>query len=104
MLRGAMIGFGRMGLTHFSILNNHPDVKFVAICDSSSFILQNVAKYMGLATFNDYRKMLDNTDLDFLIIATPTALHAEAIGHAIERGLHVFVEKPFCLNPDQGQH
>lgn len=104
MLRGAVVGFGRMGLTHFSILNNHPDVKFVAVCDSSSFILQNVAKHMGLATFTDHWKMIDSTDLDFAIIATPTALHAEAVGHAIERGLHVFVEKPFGLNPDQGEH
>ncbi|MBN1805942.1 MAG: Gfo/Idh/MocA family oxidoreductase [Sedimentisphaerales bacterium] len=103
MLKGAVIGFGRMGLTHFSILNNHPEVEFVAVCDSSSFILQNVAKYMGLATFTDHRKMFDSTNLDFAIIATPTVLHADAVDNAIEKGLHVFVEKPFGLNPEQGQ-
>ena len=104
MLKGAVVGFGRMGLTHFSILNNHPEVKFVAICDSSSFILQNVAKHMHLTTFTDHRKMFESTDLDFAIVATPTALHADAVGKAIERGLHVFVEKPFGLNPDQGKY
>jgi predicted dehydrogenase len=103
MLKGAVVGFGRMGLTHFSILNNHPEVDFVAVCDSSSFILQNVAKHMGLATFTDHRKMLDSTNLDFAIVATPTVLHADAVDNAIERGLHVFVEKPFGLNPEQGQ-
>ena len=103
MLRGAVVGFGRMGLTHFSILNNHPEVKFVAVCDSSSFILQNVAKHMHLATFTDHRKMFGSTELDFAIIATPTALHADAVDNAIEKGFHVFVEKPFCLNPNQGQ-
>lgn len=48
MLRGGIIGFGRMGLTHFSILNNHPDVEFVAVADSSSFMLGNICQYMGL--------------------------------------------------------
>ena len=103
MLKGAVVGFGRMGLTHFSILNNHPEVNFVAVCDSSSFILQNVAKHMGLATFTDHRKMFESTELDFAIIATPTALHSDAVSIAIEKGLHVFVEKPFGLNPEQGQ-
>lgn len=42
MLRGGVIGFGRMGLTHFSILNNHPQVEFVAVADSSSFMLKNI--------------------------------------------------------------
>ena len=35
MLRAGFIGFGRMGITHFSILNTHPAVKIVAICDPS---------------------------------------------------------------------
>jgi len=103
MLRGAIIGFGRMGLTHFSILNNHPEVQFVAMCDSSSFILKNVGKYTGVETFKDYRKMIDSLDLDFVIIATPTGMHAEIVKYAIQSNLHIFVEKPFALNVRQGE-
>lgn len=103
MLRGAIIGFGRMGLTHFSILNNHPEVKFEAICDSSSFMLKIVSKYMGLETFTDYQKMYDKVKPDFVIIATPTALHYEAVKDAVKRNIHVFVEKPFVLSIEQGQ-
>ena len=103
MLRGAIIGFGRIGLTHFSILNNHPEVQFVAVCDSSSFMLKNVGKYTSVKTFKDYHKMIDRSDLDFVIIATPTGMHVEVVKYAIQSNLHVFVEKPFALNVRQGQ-
>lgn len=97
MLRGGLIGLGRMGLTHFSILNTHPDVKWVAVCDSSGFVLQNLSNCVSVQTFSDYQVMLKETALDFVVVATPTAYHAEAIEAALERGLHVFVEKPFSL-------
>ncbi len=103
MLRGGIIGFGRMGLTHFSILNNHQHVEFVAICDSSSFMLKNLGKHLKVETFENYRKMIDKMELDFVIIATPTMLHAEAIKYAINNNVHIFVEKPFTLNPQEGR-
>jgi len=103
MLRGGVIGFGRMGLTHYSILNNHPHVKFVAVCDSSSFMLKNLGKHLPVETFEDYRKMIDKMELDFVIISTPTVFHAEAIKYAISRNVHIFVEKPFTLNPQEGR-
>ncbi|MHB8861485.1 MAG: Gfo/Idh/MocA family protein [Pirellulaceae bacterium] len=103
MIRGVVVGFGRMGLTHFSILNGHPDVEFAAVCDSSSFMLKNVANSLGIATYKDYGKMLTETRPDFALIATPTAMHGDAIQCAAENGVHMFVEKPFSLNPEQGK-
>jgi len=103
MLRGGVIGFGRMGLTHFSILNARPEVELAAVCDSSSFILKNIAKYMGVQTFKEPEQMVEKVPLDFLVIATPTAHHADLVRLAIDKGLHVFVEKPFVLRTEQGQ-
>ncbi len=103
MLRGGVIGFGRMGLTHFSILNSHPDVALVAVCDSSGFVLRNTAKYMGVETFKDPQQMLDKVPMDFVVVTTPTAYHADMAMRAIAKGLHVFVEKPFTLEPRQAQ-
>jgi predicted dehydrogenase len=102
MFRGAIVGFGRMGLTHFSILNALANVEIVAVCDSSGFILKNAARYMGVKTFKDPGKLFDSMDLDFVVVATPTVSHTNVVAMAIENGLHVFVEKPFALNPDQG--
>ncbi|MCJ7609787.1 Gfo/Idh/MocA family oxidoreductase [Candidatus Bathyarchaeota archaeon] len=103
MLRGGVIGFGRMGLTHFSILNTHPNVALVAVCDSSGFILKNAQKYLQVETFRRPDEMIEKVPLDFLVVATPTAHHADLARLAIDKGLHVFVEKPFVLKVEQGQ-
>jgi predicted dehydrogenase len=92
-----------MGLTHFSILNAHPLVDLVAVCDPSRFILKNAARYMSIRTYSEVRKMLDAMAPDFIVVATPTADHAHTVRMAVERGLHVFVEKPFTLNAQRGQ-
>lgn len=103
MLRGGIVGLGRMGLIHFSILNTHPEVDVVAVCDASSFVLRNAGEYMEVEVFKDYEKMCKTMDLDFVIVATPTAMHAEVAECAIARNAHVFVEKPLALDPEQGQ-
>ncbi len=103
MLKGGVIGLGRMGITHYAILNPHPDVQFTAACDASKFMLKNFKRYTSLALFDDYPKMLRDADLDFVIVSTPTASHYEIVMAAIERGLHVFVEKPFALHMEEGQ-
>lgn len=103
MLRGGVIGFGRMGLTHFSILNTQPNVALVAVCDSSRFILKNAQKYLQVETFRRPDEMIEKVPLDFLVVATPTAHHADLARLAIDKGLHVFVEKPFVLKVEQGQ-
>ena len=103
MLKGGVIGFGRMGVTHYSIMNTHPDVKFVALCDSSKFILKSLKRYTSLKLFTDYQKMLDEIEMDFVIVATPTVFHERIVRAAIDRGLHMFVEKPFSLDAEVGR-
>jgi predicted dehydrogenase len=101
MIKGAVVGFGRMGITHFSILNRHPQVNLVAVCDSSNFVRNNVAKYLNVETYDDYHKMFDEIKPDFVIAAVPTAMHMDVVKSAILNNAHVFVEKPFTLNSNQ---
>jgi predicted dehydrogenase len=102
MLKGGIIGFGRMGVTHYSILNTHPDVQFVAVSDSSKFVLKNLSRYTSLRLFTDYHRMLDEVEMNFIIVATPTASHHEAVKAATQRNLHMFVEKPFSMSTEEG--
>lgn len=104
MLRGGIIGFGRMGVTHFALLNTHRDVKLTAVCDSSSFVLHNLSRFSDARVFSDADQMLKEAELDFVIVATPTASHADLIEAAVARGLHVFVEKPLAVTTASGQH
>ena len=92
-----------MGITHFSILGSHPEVRIVAVCDTHSFVRKNAEAYLGVKAYNTYEEMLEETELDFAVVATPTATHKEAVEGAVRRRLHVFVEKPFTLNPAQGR-
>lgn len=92
-----------MDLTYFSILNNHLEVQFVAVCNSSSFMLKNIGKCNGIDTSKYYRKIIGKLGLDFVIVATPTVMHAEIAKYAIQSNLRIFVEKPFALNVKQDQ-
>ena len=102
-LQGAIVGFGRMGMTHYAILNTHPDVKIAAVCDSSDIMLKNLKRFTGVQVFTDLHKMLDQVKLDFVVVATPTSSHAEIGMQAAEKGIHVFMEKPFTLTCDEGK-
>lgn len=95
----AIIGMGRMGITHYSIINSHPDVDITAVADTSSLVLNLMKKYLkSINTYNDYKKLFQNESLDAIIICTPPALHYPIALEAAERGIHVFSEKPFTTN------
>jgi len=102
MLRAGFIGFGRMGITHFSILNTHPLVEITAVCDQSNTMLNTLKKYVDIDIHSDHRKMISQGALDFVVISTPSDSHSEIIRVAIDNNLHTFTEKPFALTAAEG--
>ena len=103
MIKLGIVGVGKMGLSHLSIVNTHPKVKVVGLCDAAGYVLDVLSKYTGLAAYGDYRKLVERAKPDALIVATPTRTHGEIVRYALEHGLHVFVEKPFCLSVQEGR-
>jgi predicted dehydrogenase len=103
MIRAAVVGLGKMGLSHHAIVNAHPDVTLVAVCDTSRYLLDVVGKYCGVRCYDDHRRMLQECALDAVVIATPSRSHGAAIRDALDHGVHVFVEKPFSLDPAEGR-
>lgn len=98
-----IIGIGRMGITHFSIINNHPDVSIVAVVDTSKIILQLIEKYLkGVKTYTDYNNLFDSEQIDAIVVCTPPTLHYPIVKIAGDKGIHVFSEKPFTTNRDLG--
>ena len=101
-VRIGIIGMGRMGLTHYSIINTHPAVKITAIADTSGMMLGMIKKYIpDLRTFEDYKDLLESGCVDAVIICTPSSMHYAVCKLACEKGIHVFCEKPFTTNPGQ---
>src|SRR4029077_11678666 len=87
-----MIGTASQPL--FSV-NNVKQENIVAMCDIDD-------KYLGVAqrdfprakTYNDFRKMLDQSDIDTVVVAAPCPIHTHATAAALHRGKHVYCEKP----------
>lgn len=104
MIKMGLVGVGKMGISHLAILGAHPQVEVVAICDSATYITSVLRKHSGISTYKDFGKMLKECELDGLFIATPTSSHFELAKTALENGLHLFVEKPLCLNAEQSEH
>lgn len=103
MIRLAVVGLGKMGLSHLAMIRPHPDVELVGVCDSAGYLLDVLNKYTGMPTFTDYDRMLAEVDLDAVIIATPTSLHAPMVRKALLHGVHVFCEKPLFLGAADGE-
>lgn len=101
MLKVALIGAGKMGISHLSILGAHPEVEVVGVCDTSKIVSDVLEKYSGFNCFVDYIKMVEVTKPDAVFVAVPTKFHYKMVKDLLERNIHVFSEKPFCLNPTE---
>lgn len=98
MVRVGLVGLGKMGLSHLAMIRVHPDVELVGVCDTSKFMLDVLGKYTDVATFTDYAAMFREAAPEAIVIATPSRFHASIARAALEQGMHVFCEKPFCLD------
>ena len=113
--RYAVIGCGRMGaftnpitekyapkfylpLSHSNAILNHKDTNLVAFCDSSTFNLNKAAKQFNIyKTYESYKEMIDENDIDLLSIATRTNVRSDIIQYAFKKGIRaVHAEKPLC--------
>jgi predicted dehydrogenase len=103
MIKVAVVGLGKMGISHLGIINAHPAVEVVAVCDATKYMLDVLEKYSGIPGYTDYDKLLAEASLDAVVIATPSRLHAPMVEKALARGLHVFCEKPFTLDPEDSR-
>ena len=98
-----MVGLGKMGLSHLAIVRAHPEVNLVAGCDASTYLTDILTKNSGLKCYADFDRMLAEEALDAIIVATPSKLHAAMVQKALDKGLHVFCEKPFVLDVKDGE-
>jgi scyllo-inositol 2-dehydrogenase (NADP+) len=103
VIKVGFVGFGRMGITHFSILNTHPEVQITAVCDQSKTLLNVLKSRVDVAVYTDMNEMFATENLDLVIISTPTSSHSAIVCLAVANNCHIFVEKPFSLTPSEGR-
>jgi len=97
-----VIGCRGMGYSDTRSLLKIPDVRCLALCDVDESVLarrsKDVEEASGIipSTYTDYRELLENPDLDFVVIGTPDHWHCLMMVNALEAGKHVYVEKPLA--------
>lgn len=102
-LRVAVIGGGAIAqAVHLPALTALEDrFRVVALADPSATVRDALAgRYPGVRMHADWRDALDGGGLDAVIVCSPHATHAEIALAAMDLGLHVFVEKPLCISPE----
>jgi predicted dehydrogenase len=99
VLRLGVIGVGRYALAyHLPLIKMSPEAELVAIHRRSADALaQAAAEFDVPHTFTDHLALLDGVDLDAVIVSGPEGIHHEYCMSALERGLHVLVDKPWVL-------
>jgi len=91
-LRLAVIGVGHLGRHHARILAAMPEVRLTAVVDTNRERAAEIAAASSTDALTDYRGLLG--EVDGVVVAVPTELHAEIAVPFLERGTPVLVEKP----------
>jgi len=100
MLKAGVIGTGGIFKgAHLPGWLSHPDVELVAFCDAYKPSAEAAAKdFPGAKVYDDYRELLADPSIDVVGISTPNVYHSEIAIAALQRGKHVFCEKPDAVN------
>ncbi|KAA0991189.1 Gfo/Idh/MocA family oxidoreductase [Dyadobacter aurulentus] len=108
-VRVGMMGVNSRGLALSSNYALQPNCEVVSISDVDSraaekaiSTVNEIAKYKP-ANVPDFRKALENKDMDALVVAAPDHWHAPAAILASKAGKHVYLEKPCSHNPHEGE-
>jgi predicted dehydrogenase len=98
-----LIGAGDRGNHVMSLFQNRPEVHVAAICDVYGQRLEATRqKATGSAGFSDYRKLLESSPLDAVLIATPDHWHSRIAIDALNASKDVYCEKPLTRTIDEG--
>ncbi len=99
-VRFGLIGCGARGKEIFQAALRAPNVEAVAVADIYTRRHGEARKIApGVATFKDFRALLDDRSIDAVLIATPQHLHALHFVAAIQAGKDVYQEKTMAFNP-----
>jgi UDP-N-acetylglucosamine 3-dehydrogenase len=102
-LNTAVIGCGSWGRNHVRVLKELISSNLVAIADANPDTAKEIGEKYQVKYYSDPYKLLENPDIQFVSICTPTVTHAEIALEAIKQGKHVLVEKPLTSTIKEGK-
>jgi UDP-N-acetyl-2-amino-2-deoxyglucuronate dehydrogenase len=100
VIRFGILGPGKVAYLHAAALSRIEDARLVAVAGRNEARTRTLAAAHGARADNGLDEMLAHGDIDALIVCTPHPLHAEQAIAAARAGVHVVVEKPMALTPE----
>jgi myo-inositol 2-dehydrogenase/D-chiro-inositol 1-dehydrogenase len=102
-IRIGIVGLGRLGKRHaYNLANLVPGANLEAACSPVQGELDWAETELGVPhLFTSFDHMLAHADIDAVWIASSSVYHSAQVLAALDRGLHVFVEKPMGMTPDE---
>ncbi len=99
------IGYGLIGKRHVVDFKEQSDANLVAVAEAHQGRLDEAASFIGgpVATYRDFRRLLENKQVDAVCISTPDHWHALMAMLACAAGKDVYVEKPMTLFVREGR-
>src|ERR1700721_569797 len=96
MIKIGLVGLGYWGPNLARVVNQSSRCQFTACCDVDATKLEKITRhYPNAKGFRSFEDFLES-DLDAVVIATPISTHYDLASRALQRGKHVFVEKPLA--------
>ena len=104
----AIVGLRKKGIQHIDVFRKIPGVRVAALCDADTqFIDLQKAPFdkrkEAVKTYVDYRRVLDDKDIDAVVVVTPDHWHALMAVWACQAGKDVYVEKPASFDIWEGR-
>lgn len=101
VIRTAVVGVGYLGKFHAQKYAALESSDLIGVADNNSDNANAVASELGVTAFGDYRELFDKVDA--VSIVTPTTLHHKIALEFLSRGIHVLVEKPITVTPEEAE-
>ena len=92
MLKAGVLGAGHLGKIHLKLLQQSKKYDLVGFYDPSKENTQKVSEAFGYRAFSSIEDLIK--EVDVVDIVTPTLSHFDCAKQAIEKGCHIFIEKP----------
>ncbi len=105
-LRVGVIGCGGMATGHMNALlkmKESDNVEIVAVCDVYQKRLEEASALTQGRAIKDYRALLDQKEIDYVLIATPEHWHGKMTLDAADAGKHIYCEKPMTYSIDEAK-
>lgn len=101
MVKIGVIGLGWMGNIHCKLAKEIEDCKLVAVCDLDPEKVNRAQKEYGVKGYSDYRKLLEDPEVEAVYVVVPQKFHYQIVVDAIEASKHVLCEKPLALTQEE---